>query len=144
MKLKWKDEYSQKYSDNFQKPALLWMENNTNWLNQHQTSVMATLSSYVFMDSKVDYERVLEWATVNASTPSQHAYHNGAIANAMFEFSVDSNGNVLDKPVVAVKEMVRDQPHSFDNIEGLAILAYIISAQGTLTRPGWRDSYCSR
>lgn len=134
--LKWKDEYSQKYSDNFQKPALsLWMENNTNWLNQHQTSVMATLSSYVFMDSKADYERVLEWATVNASTPPQHAYHNGAIANAMFEFSVDSNGNVLDKPVVAVKEMVRDQPHSFDNIEGLAVLADIISAQGTLLDP---------
>ena len=134
--LKWKDAYSQKYSDNFQKPALsLWMENNTNWLNQHQTSVMATLSSYVFMDSKADYERVLEWATVNASTPPQYAYQNGAIANAMFEFSVDSNGNVLDKPVVAVKEMVRDQPHSFDNIEGLAILADIISAQGTLLDP---------
>ena len=105
--LKWKDEYSQKYSDNFQKPALrLWMENNTNWLNQHQTSVMATLSSYVFMDSKADYERVLEWATVNASTPSQYAYANGAIANAMFEYSTDSSGNVLDEPVVAVKEMV--------------------------------------
>ncbi|KRF42249.1 LamG domain-containing protein [Paenibacillus sp. Soil787] len=134
--LKWKDAYSQKYSDNFQKPALsLWMENNTNWLNQHQTSVMATLSSYVFMDSKADYERVLEWATVNASTPPQFAYQNGAIANAMFEFSVDSNGNVLDKPVVAVKEMVRDQPHSFDNIEGLAHLADIISAQGTLLDP---------
>ena len=134
--LKWKDEYSQKYSDNFQKPALrLWMENNTNWLNQHQTSVMATLSSYVFMDSKADYERVLEWATVNTSTPSQYAYANGAIANAMFEYSTDSSGNVLDEPVVAVKEMVRDQPHSFDNIEGLAHLANIISAQGTLLDP---------
>lgn len=134
--LKWKDEYSQKYSDNFQKPALrLWMENKTNWMNQHQTSVMGTLSSYVFMDSREDYERVLEWATVNASTPAEHAYHNGAIANAMFEFTEDSKGNVLDEPVVAVKEMVRDQPHSYDNVINLAILADIISAQGTLLDP---------
>lgn len=134
--LKWKDEYSQKYSDNFQKPALsLWMERNTNWMNQHQTSVMATLSSYIFMDSKVDYERVLEWATINASTPSGHAYHNGAIANAMFEYSTDSKGNVLDEPVVAIKEMVRDQPHSFDNVMNLSILAQIISAQGTSLDP---------
>ncbi|WP_339310977.1 LamG-like jellyroll fold domain-containing protein [Paenibacillus sp. FSL M7-0896] len=132
--LKWKEEYSRKYSDNFQKPALrLWMERNNNWLNQHQTSVMATLSSYVFMDSKSDYERVLEWATVNATTTLP--YQNGAIANAMFEFSVDSNGNTLDEPMVAVKEMVRDQPHSFDNIEGLAVLAAIISAQGTQLDP---------
>ncbi|QYR22775.1 cadherin-like beta sandwich domain-containing protein [Paenibacillus sp. sptzw28] len=134
--LKWKDEYSQKYSDNFQKPALrLWLERNTNWMNQHQTSVMGTLSSYVFMDSKADYERVLEWATVNASTPSQHAYHNGAIANAMFEYSTDSNGTVLDEPVVAVKEMVRDQPHSFDNVVNLSIIAQIIAAQGTSLDP---------
>lgn len=132
--LKWKEEYSRRYIDNFQKPALkLWMERNNNWLNQHQTAVMATLSSYVFMDSKSDYERVLEWATVNTS--STLPYQNGAIANAMFEFSVDSNGNTLDEPVIAVKEMVRDQPHSFDNIEGLAVLAAIISAQGTQLDP---------
>ncbi|MDF9844384.1 hypothetical protein M2105_005455 [Paenibacillus sp. PastF-1] len=132
--LEWKEEYSQQYSDNFQKPALrLWMERNTNWLNQHQTSVMATLSSYVFMDSKADYERILEWATVNAGTTMP--YQNGAIANAMFEFTVDSSGNELPEPVIAVKEMVRDQPHSFDNIEGLAVLAAIISAQGTLLDP---------
>lgn len=134
--LKWKDKYSEEYIANFQKPALrLWMENNTNWMNQHQTSVMGTLSSYVFMDSKADYERVLEWATVNASTPTDQAYHNGAIANAMFEFSVDSKGNVLDQPIVAVKEMVRDQPHSYDNIVNLAVLADIITAQGTLLDP---------
>lgn len=132
--LEWKEEYSQRYSNNFQKPALqLWMERNTNWMNQHQTSVMATLSSYVFMDSKADYERILEWATVNGGTTMP--YHNGAIANAMFEFTVDSNGNELPEPVIAIKEMVRDQPHSFDNIEGLAVLAAIISAQGTLLDP---------
>ena len=36
---------------------------------------------------------------------------------------------------MAVKEMVRDQPHSYDNIEGMAILAQTIAAQGTLLDP---------
>ena len=60
---------------------------------------------------------------------------NGSFANGMFEFTVDHEGNVLDEPVVAVKEMVRDQPHSYDNIEGMAILAQTIAAQGTLLDP---------
>lgn len=134
--LQWKDEYSANYSTNFLEPPLrLWMNRNTNWMNQHQTTIMAQLSSHIFMDNKAEYERSLEYATVNATTPAEHKYHDGSFANGMFEFTVDHEGNVLDEPVVAVKEMVRDQPHSYDNIEGMAILAQTIAAQGTLLDP---------
>lgn len=134
--LQWKDEYSENYSTNFLEPPLrLWMNRNTNWMNQHQTTIMAQLSSHIFMDNKAEYERSLEYATVNAATPADQKYHDGSFANGMFEFIVDHEGNALDEPVVAVKEMVRDQPHSYDNIEGMAILAQTIAAQGTLLDP---------
>ncbi|WP_337103648.1 discoidin domain-containing protein [Paenibacillus sp. YIM B09110] len=134
--LAWTQEDTDNYITNFLEPPLrLYMHEKNYWFNQHQTAVMGSMSAYIFMDDKAAYDELVEWSTVNSTTPVDAEYWNGALANAFFEITADHNGNELEEPVVVVKEMMRDQPHSAGNIFGMSTISRMLQAQGTKVNP---------
>ncbi|WP_181801582.1 discoidin domain-containing protein [Streptomyces shenzhenensis] len=134
--LKWTQADTDKYVTNYLEPPLrLYMHENDYWFNQQQTAIMAAMSSYIFMDDKAHYDEVVEWATVNASVTGAATYWNGSLSNAFFETDTDYDGTKLDKPVIVVKEMERDQPHAGLNANTFANIARMFMAQGTKVDP---------
>ncbi len=133
----WTEEDSEKWYTNFVEPPLVqWLDKNNYWLNQQQFSNMAAMSSYIFNDDKENYEKLVERTMVNDGlTDPDEIYQNGSIASAFYAFDVDYQGNQLDKTYYALKEMSRDQSHSFENVRSAGILAQLLIAQGTKVDP---------
>lgn len=134
--LKWTQNDSDQYITNFLEPPLrLYMHQKNYWFNQHHTAVMASMSSYIFMDNAAAYNELVEWYTVNSTTPAGARYWNGAIQNAFLETTADNEGSPLEHPLVVVTEMMRDQPHAAGNVEGISIISRMLQAQKTRLDP---------
>lgn len=142
--LKWTDEDTDKFITNFLEPPLrIWLNKNDLYFNQQQFTTLATMAIFIFKDDLENYNKLVEWYTVNKSVQnddepisnSNTAYWNGAIVNAIYEFSVDNKGNVLENPLFAVKEMHRDQPHASLTPGTIAETANMLYAQGTKIDP---------
>lgn len=126
--LVWTEEDSQNYITNFLTPAVnLWFDNNTYYLNQHQTALQASMSAYIFEDNKEKYEERVEWFTVNSTNESSD---NGALRNALPEFTA-ADGSTW----VTIREMQRDQGHASLSISMPVTMANMLNAQETKVDP---------
>ncbi|WP_379141323.1 cadherin-like beta sandwich domain-containing protein [Paenibacillus sp. sgz500992] len=134
--LMWTQEDTDKYITNFVDPPLrLFFDKNTYWLNQFQTAVTGAMSSYILKDDVEGYNKLVERFTVNSSVPEEAKYGHGALVNAFFETSTNYDGTPLDEPVIVIKEMMRDQPHSRDNVNVVSMITRMLLAQKTKVDP---------
>ncbi|MNB82259.1 F5/8 type C domain protein [compost metagenome] len=132
----WTQEDTDKYITNFVDPPLrLFFDKNTYWLNQFQTAVTGAMSSYILKDDVEGYNKLVERFTVNSSVPEEAKYGHGALVNAFFETSTNYDGTPLDEPVIVIKEMMRDQPHSRDNVNVVSMITRMLLAQQTKVDP---------
>lgn len=132
----WTQGDTDKYITNFVDPPLrLFFDKNTYWLNQFQTAVTGAMSSYILKDDVEGYNKLVERFTVNSSVPEEAKYGHGALVNAFFETSTNYDGTPLDEPVIVIKEMMRDQPHSRDNVNVVSMITRMLLAQKTKMDP---------
>lgn len=109
------------------------IERNDYFMNQHSYAIVGFLASTILGDEVADYQKAVEWVTVNASSPNQG--RNGAIkAQIRLVTRNDATGEPVE-PNLQLVEMGRDMPHADGNINYLLTMSKAIDFQRTKVDP---------
>jgi large repetitive protein len=132
--LEWTDNDTAKLSANLVVPVMQtfnWC--NCRFMNQHLYSTIAKMSGAIFMGDRAEYNKAVEWFTVNKDAADQG--QNGSIKQ-LFRLVTrnDFTGEAIT-PQVQHVEMGRDQAHGAGDITNAEILARLMIAQGTKVDP---------
>jgi hypothetical protein len=132
--LEWTDDDTARLTANLIVPVMQTFNfSNARFMNQHLYSTIANMSGSVFTGNLAEYNKAVEWFTVNKDAVDQG--QNGAI-KALFRLVTrnDQTGESVP-PGVQHVEMGRDQAHGGGDITNAEILARIMNAQGTKVDP---------
>lgn len=133
--LKWTDKDTTDFTNNLINPAIeTFQHTNYHFMNQHLYSLIGAMAGYIFTGNRERYDEGVEWYTVNKTAVDQG--QNGAIKQ-LFRL-VDTNvltGEKLNKPMVELVEMGRDQVHGCDDLTNVSILSRLLVEQGTKVDP---------
>ena len=103
------------------------------WMNQHGFSTMGVMGTAIFIDDKALYEESVERTTVNSR--GQQGGRNGSIEWQMRLVTENFETHEKVTPQVQLVEMIRDQPHAWDDVAALSTLCQTIYNQGTKVAP---------
>lgn len=109
------------------------IERNDYFMNQHSYAIMGFLASTILGDEVEDYQRAVEWTTVNATTPNQG--RNGSIKQQIRLVTRDDKTGEAVEPTLQLVEMGRDMPHAEGNITNLLMMSKTIDFQKTKVDP---------
>lgn len=133
--LKWTDKDTNDFTNNLINPTIeTFQHTNYHFMNQHLYSLIGAMAGYIFTGNRERYNEGVEWYTVNKTAIDQG--QNGAIKQ-LFRL-VDTNiltGEKLNKPMIELVEMGRDQVHGCDDLTNVAILSRLLVEQGTKVDP---------
>ena len=133
--LAWTENDTRDFTDNFAVPAVNTFLNENGWfMNQNGYPLAAAMAGDIFMNNRESYVKRVEWFTVNKTAP------NKGWSSSIHDLArlVDTNaltGKKVDRPVVQLMEMGRDQAHAGDDMEIFANTARMMNAQGTRVHP---------
>ncbi|MEI6492875.1 MAG: hypothetical protein WCO94_10035 [Verrucomicrobiota bacterium] len=134
-KLAWTEADTANFTNNFAVPAVNTFLNENGWfMNQNGYPLAAAMSKDIFANDRKEYEKRVEWFTVNKTAPNKG--WNSSITD--LARLVDTNaqtGKMADKPNVQLMEMGRDQAHAGDDMEIFTNTARMMNAQGTKVDP---------
>lgn len=133
--LSWKDGDTRAFTTNFVKPALEnFFSKNGYFMNQAGYPMAVTIAGDIFTNNQEDYQKRVEWFTVNKDAP-----------NKGWSFSIQDLARMVDtdaltgkkvaQPQVQLMEMGRDQAHAGDDTEIFTNIARMMNAQGTKVDP---------
>ncbi|MGN6507792.1 MAG: hypothetical protein ACTHM6_19705, partial [Tepidisphaeraceae bacterium] len=109
------------------------IERNDYFMNQHSYAIMGFLAATILGDNVADYQRAVEWTTVNASSPNQG--RNGSIKEQIRLVTRNDKTGQSVEPNLQLVEMGRDQPHANGNLDNLLMMSKTIDFQGTRIDP---------
>jgi hypothetical protein len=109
------------------------IERNDYFMNQHSYAIMGVLASTILGDEVEDYRRVVEWTTVNATTPNWG--RSGSIKHQIRLVTRDDRTGKAVEPTLQLVEMGRDMPHAEGNLTNLLMMAKTIDFQKTKVDP---------
>ena len=109
------------------------IERNDYFMNQHSYAIMGFLASTILGDEVADYQRAVEWTTVNATTRNQG--RNGSIKEQIRLVTRDDKTGEAVVPTLQLVEMGRDMPHAEGNLTNLLMMAKTIDFQKTKVDP---------
>jgi hypothetical protein len=132
--LRWTEEDTAKFIDNVIDPTFrTFIDFNDKFMNQHNYPLYGTIAANIFKDDRENYEKVVEWYTVNDSAPDK--LMTGSIYWLFREMTEDViTGNPV-APHVQHVEMGRDLAHGEGDVTNLIVLARMLNAQGTKVDP---------
>lgn len=132
--LVWTDTDTQKLKNNLIDPMEKhFFSSRERFMNQHNYSLVGRLAGAIFTDNRERYDETIEWMTVNAGSTRQDI--NGAIMPLIPLIGADNPANKYGFPFYQIQEMQRDQAHGGDNVDILAGLLRMATAQGTKVDP---------
>ncbi len=109
------------------------IERNDYFMNQHSYAIMGYLASTILGDEVEDYKQVVEWTTVNATTPNQG--RDGSIKGQIRLVTRDDRTGEAVEPNLQLVEMGRDMPHAEGNLTNLIMMSKTIDFQKTKVDP---------
>ncbi|WP_019909125.1 discoidin domain-containing protein [Paenibacillus sp. HW567] len=140
--LAWTGDDTVKLTNNLFRPIVdTFQYSNNGFMNQNNFSIVGSMAAQIFMDDREGYDDRVEWFTVNGTAENQ--FKNGSVKQLYREIDTNAaTGEPLDRPVVQVIEMGRDQPHSADDIITASVISRLMIAQKTKVDPltGQRSS----
>ncbi|NMO94971.1 S-layer homology domain-containing protein [Paenibacillus lemnae] len=132
--LKWTEEDTEKFTNNVIDPAVrTFLDYNDKFMNQHNYPLYGTLSAYIFKNDKENYEKAVEWFTVNDSAPDK--YITGSIYWLYRMVTQNDETGQPVNPYVQAVEMGRDLAHSDGDASNMVALARMLESQGTKVDP---------
>lgn len=133
--LAWTDKDTADFTKNLIRPVIANFMNRNGWfMNQNDFPIMGSMSGFIFMNDRAGYEQRVEWFTVNSTAPN-HGW-SGSIKDLarLVETNVQT-GQRLEKPVVQLAEMGRDQAHAGDDMGLFTGISELMMAQKTKIDP---------
>ncbi|WP_082548038.1 discoidin domain-containing protein [Massilia sp. Root335] len=132
--LAWTDDDTNLFWNNFVLPTIDIDDScNCRFMNQHLYTTIGAMSGYIFAGDRPNYNKTVEWFTVNKDAVDQG--QNGAI-KALFRMVTRNDDTGEDvTPGVQHVEMGRDQAHGAGDLTNAAILARLMMAQDTKVDP---------
>lgn len=109
------------------------IERNDYFMNQHSYAIMGFLASTILGDEVEDYQRAVEWTTVNATTPNRG--RSGSIQHQIRLVTRNDKTGEAVEPAIQLVEMGRDMPHAEGNLTNLLMMAKTIDFQKTQVDP---------
>jgi hypothetical protein len=132
--LAWTDTDTQKLKDNLIDPMeRTFFSSNERFRNQQQYSLVGRIAGAIFTDNRARYDESVEWLTVNSTSTRQDI--NGALMSAIARIGADDPINKTGHTFWEIQEMSRDGAHAGDNVDILAGLLRLVTAQGTKVDP---------
>ena len=133
--LAWTEEDTDNFTKNLIKPVIAnYMYQNGWFMNQNDFPILGSMSGFIFMNDREGYDQRVEWFTMNSTAPNPG--WSGSIQH--LARLVDSNaqtGEKLEKPVVQLAEMGRDQAHAGCDTGLFVDISHIMMAQKTKVDP---------
>jgi hypothetical protein len=134
-KLAWTEQDTAQLTQNLVDPMISTFMNYNGWfMNQNDFALLGAMSGYIFTNNREGYNQRVEWFTVNSTAPNQG--WSGSIKQ--LARLVDTNaktGEKLEKPVVQLVEMGRDQAHGAEDVNLFVNISNMMMAQRTKVDP---------
>ncbi|MBW7476510.1 S-layer homology domain-containing protein [Paenibacillus oenotherae] len=132
--LRWTDEDTEKFTRNVIDPTVkTFLDYNDKFMNQHNYPLYGSIAANIFKNDKGNYDKVVEWLTVNDSAPDK--LYTGSIYWLFREMTHNDETGEPVTPRVQHVEMGRDLAHGDGDVTNLAVLARMLDAQGTKVDP---------
>lgn len=134
-KLAWTDADTRAFTDNFATPAIRTFLDGNGWfMNQNGYPLAASMSGDIFTNDRKNYEKRVEWFTVNKSGPNK-GWSSSITDLARLVQTNAITGETLEEPIVQLVEMGRDQAHAGGDVEIFMNTARQMNAQKTRVDP---------
>ncbi|WP_020619831.1 S-layer homology domain-containing protein [Paenibacillus daejeonensis] len=130
----WTEEDTEKFTDNVIDPTVrTFLDFNDKFMNQHNYPLYGSIASYIFKNDKSNYDKAIEWFTVNDTAPDKT--YTGSIYWLFREMTQNDETGEPVEPHVQLVEMGRDLAHSDGDVSNMIALSRMIEAQGTRVHP---------
>ncbi|MEO7577838.1 MAG: discoidin domain-containing protein, partial [Massilia sp.] len=132
--LAWTDADTAMFTANLVLPVVQTFNScDCRFMNQHLYTTIAAMSGAIFAENRDEYNKTVEWFTVNKSALDQG--QTGSIKQLFRLVTRDDLSGETVTPRVQHVEMGRDQAHGAGDLTNAEILARLIMGQGTKVDP---------
>lgn len=132
--LKWTEEDTERFTQHVIDPTVsTFLDFNDRFMNQHNYPLYGSIASYIFKNDKDNYDKAVEWFTMNDSAPDK--FLTGSIYWLFREMTQNDETGEPVEPHVQVVEMGRDLAHSDGDVSNMITLARMVDYQGTKVDP---------
>ena len=134
-KLVWTDQDTENLRKNIIDPGIrTFMYSNGWFMNQSGYPNAGAMACYIFLDDRKNYEKRVEWFTVNEDAPNKGWVYS--IRDLFRKVKVNAvTGERIEEPFVQLMEMGRDQAHAAGDMEIAVRTSRLMNAQGTKVDP---------
>ncbi|MEY4384872.1 MAG: hypothetical protein RLY20_155, partial [Verrucomicrobiota bacterium] len=131
----WSEADTANFTKNFLRPAVDNFLNQNGWfMNQNGYPCAAAMSGDIFANDRKNYEKRVEWFSVNKTAPNP-GWSSSIKHLARLVETNAVTGEKVAQPQVQLMEMGRDQAHAGDDMEIFNNTARQMNAQGTKVDP---------
>ncbi|WP_177307499.1 OmpL47-type beta-barrel domain-containing protein [Pseudoduganella namucuonensis] len=132
--LAWTDDDTLNFTNNLVIPVMQTYNScNCRFMNQHLYTTLAKMSGAIFTGNREEYDRAVEWFTVNKDAVDQG--QTGSIKQLFRLVTKNDLTGEAVTPAVQHVEMGRDQAHGAGDITNAQILSRLMMGQGTKVDP---------
>ncbi len=134
-KLAWTDQDTENLKKNLIDPSIrTFMYSNGWFMNQSGYPNAGAMACYIFLDDRRNYEKRVEWFTVNKDAPNKGWVYS--IRDLFRKVEVNAvTGARVEEPFVQLMEMGRDQAHAAGDMEIAVRTSRLMHAQDTKVDP---------
>ncbi|MCB1130774.1 MAG: putative Ig domain-containing protein [Verrucomicrobiae bacterium] len=133
--LDWTEHDTRDFTSHFVKPCNeTFFNRNGHFMNQAGYPMAPALSGHIFTNDRANYEKRVEWFTVNKDAPNK----GWSFSIRDLARLVDTNavtGEKVSPPNIQLVEMGRDQAHAGGDVEIFMNISRMMNAQGTKVDP---------
>ncbi len=131
----WTEDDTEALTENLVLPSIdKYMYSNDWFMNQSGYPNAGAMACFIFMNDRRNYEKRVEWFTVNKTAPNKGYVYSIRDLFRKVEVNAET-GERVKEPFVQLMEMGRDQAHAAGDMEIAVRTARLMNAQGTKVDP---------
>jgi hypothetical protein len=132
--LAWTDDDTVQLTNNLVHPVVhIFNSCNCRFMNQHLYTTLAAMSGAIFAQDREEYNKTVEWFTVNKDAVDQG--QTGAIKRLFRMVTRNDMTGEEVPPTIQHVEMGRDQAHGAGDIVNAGLISRLLISQGTKVDP---------